>query len=127
MTNGTIPSGLYDGKIVGIRFPTRSDIPPVTKIDLDLIGVGQRVIYYIPHGDMGYLARQSILYFADCPFDHKGNRDYRQLINRYIGVEIESLCHSDGRSYVRVIRLCFSEFSFFPPDESTAPKKRSRI
>ena len=123
--NGTVLSGLYDGKIVGIRFSKKNDIPPKTKVVLELIGVGQRLTSYIPPGDRGYLARKSILYFSDCPPDNNGNRDYRQLRNRYIGVEIESFEHPDGQSYIRVIRFCFSQFSFFPPDEPPDPKKRS--
>jgi len=126
MTNSAISSGRYNGKIVGIRFPKRSDIPSVTKVDLELIGVGQRVVYYVPPGDKGYLARKNILYFADCLPDHNGNRDYRQLIERHIDVEIESLKHADGQQYVRIKRFFFSEVQLYGTCEEVKPKKRLR-
>ncbi len=125
MTNGTIPSGRYDGKIVGTRLPNKSDKESGTRVALELIGVGQRLVYHIPPMDRGYLARKNILYFADCPFANDGDRDYWQLKDRYVGVEIESLKHADGRPYVRIRKLLFSELQFFPSNASPEPKKRS--
>jgi hypothetical protein len=126
MTNSAIPAGKYDGEIVGIRLPRRSVVPSGTKIDLELIAIGQRVIYYIPPGDGGDLAWKNILYFADCPLGHNGNRDYRQLIERHIGVEIESLKHADGQPYVRIKRFFFSEVQLYGTCEAVKPKKRLR-